>query len=58
VDNEQALLDRLAGDFGILNRFTLGHLGTMALGFGRIGWFGHDSSPLGLDPIKSNRIKT
>ena len=33
VDDQQALLDRLAGDLGILHGLALGHLGAMALGF-------------------------
>ena len=34
MDDEQALLDGLAGDLGILHGLALGHLGAMALGFG------------------------
>jgi hypothetical protein len=33
MDDQQPLFDCLAGDFRVLNRFALGHLGAMALGF-------------------------
>ena len=34
MDDEQALLDGLAGDLGVLHRLALRHLGAMALGLG------------------------
>ena len=41
VDDQQAFLDRLAGDFGVLHRFAFRHLRAMAFGFGRIDAFRH-----------------
>ena len=34
VDDQQALLDRLVGDLGVLHGLALGHLGAVALGLG------------------------
>ena len=41
MDDEQALLDRLSGDFGVLHRLALRHLGAMPFGFGVVDRLRH-----------------
>jgi hypothetical protein len=41
VDDEQAFLERLAGNLLVLHRFALRHLGAMALGVLVVDTLGH-----------------
>src|SRR5262245_66172413 len=41
VHDEEALLDRLAGDLGVLHRFAFRHLAAMAFDLGLVDRFGH-----------------
>ena len=56
MDDEQALLDGLGGDLGVLHGLALGHLGAMALLLVLLHVFGHGSTFSGMaSPATMNR---
>src|SRR5215469_7414547 len=57
MHDQQTLLDGLAGDFGVLHGFALGHLGAVAFGFGFFDGAGHGVVS-GLALIRSGRPAT